>query len=850
MPKALIFTAWPGKSDRDSPTVRLPAAWHMLDVAACATYLVDRHAQLRELCDAHKQALLLMVCLHDLGKFSASFRAMLLDGTTQAYRHWKLSAVLLQDLDNELAQILNGEPEVRRALGAAVAGHHGGPANDNELSVKRRAIGDEGFAAARAFIEAAASLFPDASLAGITAAQARAVSWLLSGLTVQSDWLGSNIRWFPVNRQYASTAEAWADSRARASKATREAGLVPAVAAPFHEGRVLCDLSSLRPMQAAVEQLPLQDGPMMAMIEDATGAGKTEAALILAQRMIAGGKADGLFFALPTMATANAIYERVGKVVPKLFETPPSVVLAHSRSALNARFEATIGQPASRSDEPTCSQWLADDRRLSLLAQVGVGTIDQALMSVLPIRFNSLRLWGLTRKVVIVDEAHSYDPYMEAQLARFLRFHAMLGGSAIVMTATLPRQMRQGLVQAFQKGLGVGARAMRKSKPDIKSNAYPALSVITHQISTQAVAPVPATCRRIGVCRVPDADAALDLLKTASRKGAACVWVRNAVDDAISAVQALRDAGVKAELLHARFAMCDRLRIEDTVQSRFGRDGQGRAGHVLVATQVVEASLDLDFDVMVSDLAPIGALIQRAGRLWRHMDLRPATRRPAKGPILHVLSPDPDSVENNRWLHQVLEGGAWVYPQDAQWRTAKLLFEAGEIIAPDGLRGLIEAVHGADGAALPEALERAGFETEGCQMSERAQGANNVLDAGQPFDQAQNQKVFADEDFPTRLGTPQVTLLLTRATDMGLVPWANASKRGHAEALSEVQMSQSRFDKLPEPPDQSVPEVKDFKADWPEWKKKKVVVAIVETDGEICEGLRYSNNFGLVNTRD
>ncbi len=847
MSDTAIFTVWPGKTDRDSPTTRLPAAWHMLDVAACATCLIDHHAQLRGLCAPQKQALLLLICLHDLGKFSTSFRAMLLDDIPQTYRHWKLSAILLQEMDDELARILKGEKEVRRILGAAVAGHHGGPPNGNELDAKQRCIGDEGRAAARAFIRAVAGLFPNASLEGINEGQAGAMSWILSGLTVQSDWLGSNIRWFPVRREYTRTAEAWADSRARAKKATLDAGLETAVAKSIFSAQPLFDLSSLRPMQTAVESVPLQDGPMMVMIEDATGAGKTEAALILAQRMIADGKADGLFFALPTVATANAIYERVGKVVPKLFETPPSVVLAHSRSALNARFEATIGQPTSRSDALTCSQWLADDRRLTLLAQVGVGTIDQALMAVLPIRFNSLRLWGLTRKIVIVDEAHSYDPYMEAQLARFLQFHAMLGGSAIVMTATLPRVTRQRLVQAFQAGLGVSARAMRKSKPDIKGTAYPALSVVTRQISSQPVAPVPATCRHIAVQRLGDAGAALGLLKTASQKGAACVWVRNAVDDAINAVQVLRAAGVKADLLHARFAMCDRLRIEESVQARFGRKGQGRAGHMLVATQVVEASLDLDFDVMVSDLAPIGALIQRAGRLWRHMDLRPADSRPAKGPVLHVLSPAPDKVENNRWLHQVLGGGAWVYPQDAQWRTAKLLFDEGEIVAPDGLRGLIEAVHGEAGPPLPAPLERAGFDTEGRQMSERALGANSVLYADQPFDQAQNQKVFYDEDFPTRLGAPQVMLMLTRAMDADLVPWANAPKSSHAEALSEVQMSQFRFDKLPAPPDQSLPKVLAFKANWPKWKQDKVVVAVVAEDRKICEGLRYSKDFGLIN---
>ncbi len=197
----------------------------MLDVAACAEGLLDAHPLLRGLCRGRKQALLLLVCLHDLGKFSDSFRALLVAGTPRPYRHWKLSAVHLQAMDSQIARSLGGDPEARRILGAAVAGHHGGPPNSNELAAKRRCIGEGAKAAARAFVAAVAGLFPGATLEGISADDGRTISWLVSGLSVQSDWLGSNIRWFPVDRQHATIDEAWADSRVRARQTTRAPAL-------------------------------------------------------------------------------------------------------------------------------------------------------------------------------------------------------------------------------------------------------------------------------------------------------------------------------------------------------------------------------------------------------------------------------------------------------------------------------------------------------------------------------------------------------------------------------------------------------------------------------------------------
>ncbi|KUR78668.1 CRISPR-associated helicase Cas3 [Novosphingobium sp. FSW06-99] len=808
----------------------------MLDVAAVAVELLavpglgPGHTLARDARDA----LVLLTALHDLGKINPRFRAMLLQGDSQGTkRHWEVSEAYLcaSDIQRDLAAHLDCSRFALEPLASATAGHHGRPARIDKQSLKELVAGQGAGALddARALVAALCALWPDARLTGWSAAQARALSWWFAGLVTVADWIGSNPDWFAPCAPGPDLAAYWRMAQTRAAFAVTQTGLLP----PGVVDRALFDFA-LRPMQQAASRVPLPDGPTLVFVEDETGAGKTEAALILAQRMLLAGHGAGLFFALPSMATADAMFARVEQQIGRMFVAPPSLALAHGRAALSARFRA-LRDRAAVSDDVVCGEWIGDNRRRALLATIGVGTVDQALLAALPTRFATLRHWGLAGKILIVDEVHELgDAYMDEELRQLLRLHAMAGGSAILITATLPRHQRMALAQAFAQGAG-------QAMPIDDDPAYPALTV-AGGAALRDFPPRLAEKGVVGIERLGSVEAALDCLAEAAGRGVACVWVRNAVDDAIAAREALRARGIEADLLHARYALCDRKRIEARQMARFGRDGDDRAGRVLIGTQVLESSLDLDFDVMISDLAPMAALIQRAGRLWRHMARRPAPDRPVPAPVLHVVSPDPAQVEDARWLQALQPGGAFVYPVADQWRTADTLFRAGQIVAPADLRGLIEAVHGTEPGPIPTALDAAEQEADGERMARASHGRQNVIKLGEGYRGGGGGE--DDREYPTRLGRETRTLLLLRPDH---TPWAQEAGASmiEREALSEVSVAASRLRGLNLPGGDD-PAWRALTADWPGWRRASVTPCVVGDDGVIVPGLRYRADTGLI----
>ena len=806
---APYFAYW-GKTNRaaDIDALRHHALpYHNLDVAAAGQALLERLPLLRKRLatrlglseNAVTTLVPALLVLHDVGKFStvhfqgkAPALASRLLGreiartdpatevyhTTAGYRFWTDRLRNRFHADGVLglgATEATADEEdawdLVEPLVQAVTGHHGTPPETYTLHVAS-VFGPDDEAAALAFARdalpvVAPSARPLAEWTEYDGAfhAVRRASWLLAGLAVAADWLGSDPHYFPFQTKPEDLEAYWERAKEQADKAVAASGLAPCRPSPVpptprgHVGALFPDLLGLdgfepTPLQEHAATCPLADGPRLVLLEDATGSGKTEAAAVLAHRLLdrtpdvdaaPEGRGATVFVGLPTQATADRMHGRWAKAYRHLFAEGqrPSIVLAHGARDQAPGFQDTIrlagadadpaetegepkpGAPADASGRAECAAWLADNRKAALLASVGVGTLDQALLGVLPARHQSLRLLGLGRAVFVADEVHAYDAYTSTLLHALLAVHAALGGSAVVLTATLPRAQRQALADAFRSGLpdADGPAA-------VSSDAFP---LATHVSAAGAeevpIDPAPGSDRAVYVAFVDKSDdaeggkateeslpdAALNVPLDAARAGGCAVWVRNTVADTRRAWRAARarfsaDPGLDPDrltLLHARFARRDRRAVEEQLEAWFGPDSTpaDRAGRVLIATQVVEQSLDLDFDAMVTDLAPVDLLVQRAGRLHRHRRDAHGARLPDRAgddgrlpPTLHVVAPPWSDAPPAAWYKTPFPKAAYVYPHASQlWRTAKRLRDLGdtadERVLPPSPRDLIEPVY-------------------------------------------------------------------------------------------------------------------------------------------------------------
>ncbi|MFE4360198.1 CRISPR-associated helicase Cas3', partial [Kitasatospora sp. NPDC056800] len=500
---------------------------------------------------------------------------------------------------------------------------------------------------------------------------------VVTGLVVVADWLASQVEVIvgriPSSGWVADEEALGAHYRVAVGAApgwVREAGLGRAVFPARSFVEQFPGFREANPLQESVsEDLPglLRGregvgGSGLVLVTAPTGDGKTEAALHAASVLARGSGASGLFVGLPTMATADAMFGRVGEFADANVEGERALMLLHSMAWLGVEREYGGGGPVLADRE--AGRWLRTGRR-GILAPLGAGTVDQVLAGVLPLRYNVLRLFGLSGKVLVVDEAHAYGPWMHSLLVRLLEWLGAFGAPVVLLSATLTGRVASSLVNAYRRGAGFlepatvepcypgwlfvdagsgEVAALRKvgsgRERTLRVERYP----VRWDVREDPGKPPPAGGRR-AVLRellVPVVDGGGCVLVCCTTVAEAQATYRDLCEGLPGL--AAREGGLR--LLHSRFPAFERQRITTECEAAYGKPkggGEGgvvRPGSVLVATQIVEQSLDLDFDLVVSDLAPLAQLLQRAGRGKRHdRKVRPVWSGAVDEPRLVVLEP-------------------------------------------------------------------------------------------------------------------------------------------------------------------------------------------------------------------
>lgn len=590
---------------------------------------------------------------------------------------------------------------------------------------------------------------------------------LLCGLISLADWLGSNANTFAfvskLDPGYMKTARSIAD------RLITTTGINPTrwqvVAAGKSGFSDVTGLERPRPQQQLVGRL--SHDARLAILEAETGSGKTEAALWRFVQLFGGGLVDSLYFALPTRSAAVQIQHRVNEAMTRVFgEGALEAILAvpgYIRSG------DTDGQPMAdwqvRWDDDggvdearLQARWAAESSKRFLAAPVAVGTVDQAMLAGLQVRHAHLRAAALTRSLLVIDEVHASDAYMTEVQAALLRNHLGYGGHALLMSATLGSAARA-------KWLG------HESVPTFEQALqapYPALWNEVSATPAHADASQDQKTVRMDLFAPWSAQNAAKRAISTAERGARVLVIRNTVDEAIATWQAVIDVGASDLLLqagggpalhHGRFATEDRKLLDGIVTDALSPDMQKRAaqGIIVVGTQTLEQSLDIDADLLITDLCPADVLLQRIGRLHRHAGLaRPAGFDEARCIVLvpeSGLAPLIARFENGLGLFR--DGGG-IYPDLSICElTQRLVGDCPDWTLPDMNRFLVEsATHPNKIAALHAELGPAWAEQHnailGGKMADRGAARRVGLPVHTPF--AQVRFASEEEYVRTRLG--------------------------------------------------------------------------------------------------
>jgi CRISPR-associated endonuclease/helicase Cas3 len=677
-----------------------------------------------DLTDAHLDRLAILAGLHDLGKALKGFQDKL-EGTPLTSRGHvaEALAVLMARPDTQkavqLPLLLQWFERLSDAMYVSIC-HHGEPVADDRISthvsvvdqlLARTRYGHDPITEIGKLSQFLLEQFPNASGPAPKLQFTPRAQHLFAGVLMASDWMASGFAFAPGEVDDLAVdvlrRTAWSQ---------------------WHSGAAAIDLlngQAPRPAQVGMLSLPIDE--QFAVIEAPTGTGKTEASLIWASRLVEAGQIDGLYFAVPTRSAATELHARIGR----LMSTHHPALKGKIVRALPGLLDTDNSVP----DYPP-ETWAVAAPKRTFAAPIAVGTIDQALLSIIRSRHAWMRAAFLSRHLLVVDEVHASDPYMASLTRGLIERHLSLGGRALAMSATLG-----------ETALAILMDRERRPFDEAVGSPYPAIRRATED---QALPQAPSRC--IDVVVEPFGQAA-SRARNAAANEQSVLWIRSTVSDAIADFQSFNASGTKSLLHHSRYAIEDRIWLDQQLLSIFGLGGN-RGGVIAVTTQTAEQSLDIDADLLITDACPADVLLQRLGRLHRH---RVATR-----PTAVVIDPgglDRYLLPRGKVVGHRGQGWPWVYNNLLSVRATLDWLSSGRSISiPEDCRSLVERATHADylrelGASLGvnwTDLWRDLFD----DAAVKAQLAEaSLIDWARPYREA-----LVNEWLPTRLGEGTVTV--------------------------------------------------------------------------------------------
>ena len=716
-----------GKASVDKEMRYTPLAIHLLDTGAVSLGLWDSWITKnikKRLCsgirtiegtavdeDEVRQIVLVMSLLHDIGKATPAFQGKKLDknpGLQELLRQQIISQGFEMRMLNDPTAIPHGTASeiflenmgVPRCLAVVAGGHHGIPPNRHALSRRihlayEANLGTGHWAEIRNEMVDSLMTSVGTSLEFLKDKTADPESQaILTSIVVTADWISSNENLFPLYIENGVPPTGWSERMNRGLQKSRFPPVwTPHAPCGSQEVLFRCRFGfEPRPFQNSVVDLAgRMKAPGLMIIEAPMGEGKTEAALAAAEILAERFDMGGLMIALPTQATSDGLFCRVSKWIDSVSASQSSAVtvfLAHGKSRFNTDYTSldrvSFGSDTDRSGGIVHS-WFTGKHK-GILSDFVIGTVDQVLMAGLKRRHLEMRHLGLASKVVVIDECHAYDAYMGSYLDKALEWLGSYGTPVILLSATLPPERKKELISAYSN---------EKTDSMHLTDAYPCLT--SYDGSLIELHPESSGRRSdVGIVKICDTEI-VDVIKQHAGNGGYFGVILNTVCRAqrFARMISAEFPDTDVRLLHSGFTSLDRSIRESDVISELGPNGRRDPPFtmIVVGTQVMEQSMDLDFDLLITDICPMDLLIQRIGRLHRHKNRRPTG---LENPVCYVIDTQEPELER---------GSELVYGAYQLYNTRLLL--ASNIRIPEDVPGLINAAYSVDGLNVPEQMEEA-----------------------------------------------------------------------------------------------------------------------------------------------